>query len=342
MFQRTRLRLTLWYLLIVAIICVLFSLAIYTNVNNEFKRFSDAQPRIQVFQNDDGTVSIVRPRTVPSYRLDPDIIEEARVRFLTELGIINIAILFFSGAAGYFLAGKTLQPIQEMMTEQNRFISDSSHELRTPLTALRSEIEVNLRNKSLSLNQARQLLESNLEEVISLQLLSDRLLELAQHGKSSAMPFEEVDVAETMNTALKKVDSALKKKHMTITKKLQPVSMEGIQDRIQELFVILLDNAIKYSEQKTSITVSVKSDKDKVMIKIADQGYGIEKEDIIHIFDRFYRASQSRSKGNVTGYGLGLSIAKKIVDTHHGSINVLSTPGKGTIFDIEFPTQQNT
>jgi signal transduction histidine kinase len=78
------------------------------------------------------------------------------------------------------------------------------------------------------------------------------------------------------------------------------------------------------------------------MIKIADQGYGIEKEDIIHIFDRFYRASQSRSKGNVTGYGLGLSIAKKIVDTHHGSINVLSTPGKGTIFDIEFPTQQNT
>jgi len=133
MFKSARIKLTAWYLLIIMFISISFSFVIYRGLMSEVHRFSRMQ-RSRFF-------------------VDEDLITEIQRRAIFGLGTINTIIFITSGALGYFLAGKTLSPIQEMVEEQNRFISDASHEFRTPLTALKSSFEVNLRDKNLSLTQ---------------------------------------------------------------------------------------------------------------------------------------------------------------------------------------------
>ncbi len=100
--------------------------------------------------------------------------------------------------------------------------------------------------------------------------------------------------------------------------------------------MILLDNAIKYSKETPNILISIKQDSRKAVVQIKDEGIGIKASDLPHIFNRFYRADTSRSK-STEGYGLGLSIAKQIVDRHKGSINVSSTPGEGSLITVSLP-----
>ena len=111
----------------------------------------------------------------------------------------------------------------------------------------------------------------------------------------------------------------------------------GNKDKLSELFVILLDNAIKYSPKNSLIKIGSKTGKRQVVIKVSDQGLGIEEKDLPHIFERFYRADSARSHFEEGGYGLGLAIAKKIVDEHGGKILVNSIVGKGSEFKIILP-----
>ncbi len=115
------------------------------------------------------------------------------------------------------------------------------------------------------------------------------------------------------------------------------MQLNGSKDRLRELFVILLDNAIKYSPNNSVVTISAKSDRKFHTISVTDTGIEIEEKDISHVFDRFFRADTSRSKANVAGYGLGLSIAKKIVKIHNGAIDVKSTINKGATFSVLLP-----
>ncbi len=147
LFESTRFKLTAWYLLIIMAISILFSLIIYEVVNNEFVQFE----HLQQIRDERLEMGLPPPRIsryVPPSLLNPAVIAEARNRLMSRLVFINVGILVLAGAAGYFLAGRTLKPIAEMVDEQNRFITDASHELRTPLTALRSEIEVGLLKKN--------------------------------------------------------------------------------------------------------------------------------------------------------------------------------------------------
>lgn len=327
MFEKARLQLTMWYLLIIMTISILFSFVIYLNVDSEFNKFE--KPHYKIVGKYNNKIVLQNPR------IDSVLIQEARTRFIISLSIINGIILVLAGTAGYFLAGRTLKPIKEMVDEQNRFISDSSHELRTPLTSLRSEIEVNLRNKNLSVSSAKKLLESNLEEVISLQILSDRLLQLTQI-ESLKKVNTKVSIQECIDQAIKKLNGTVKKKNVVIKKQLNNTFIYGVEDRIIELFVILIDNAIKYSPQKSTITISMKNKKNIVEITVSDTGIGIDKKDLPFIFDRFYRTNESRSK-DINGYGLGLSIAKKIVEQHNGTITVTSSVQKGSAFKVSLP-----
>ena len=111
----------------------------------------------------------------------------------------------------------------------------------------------------------------------------------------------------------------------------------GDEKSLTQLLVVLLDNAIKYTDGKSPINLTVKKDTSEINIAVKDGGVGIKKEDLPHIFDRFYRADRSRSKQRVGGYGLGLSIAKRIVTLHNGSIRVESEIGKGSIFTVTLP-----
>ena len=268
---------------------------------------------------------------------DPEVLEEAKQRILFVLIAINLGILGLSGAAGYLLAGLTLKPIKKMVDEQNRFVTDASHELRTPLTSLKSEIEVNLRDKKLTLKDAKKILASNLEEVNSLQYLSDNLIKLAQTHQPNGIKFEEVSVETVATQALKKVEKLAKKKNIKIETATNNVSLLADRQSFLELLVIFLDNAIKYSPENSIIHLKSKKSGSSVIIEIQDLGIGISEEEIPHLFDRFYRSDKARSKKDTDGFGLGLSIAKQIVDKHNGSIHVKSKTGAGTVFTIKLP-----
>lgn len=339
MFQSARLKLTFWYILIIAIISILFSIAFYKASTQEFDRIR----RIHTFRIEHPNDFPTQPfrlfiqRSEPNL-VDPRFIDNAEQRITLSLIVINLAILIISSLAAYFLAGRTLKPIQEMVDEQNRFITDSSHELRTPLTSLKTEIEVSLRDKKLKLENVKKLLESNLEEVNNLKLLSDNLIKLTQYNKANGnLIFEKVALTQIMDEAIKKVTSLAKHKKIIIKNNIDKYNLKADKQSLTEVFVILLDNAIKYSPTKSTIKLTTEKIDHSILIKFIDQGIGIAPEDIPHLFDRFYRADKSRTKKDYPGYGLGLAIAKKIIDEHKGIIRVSSEVGKGTAFNILLP-----
>lgn len=332
MFKSARIKLTAWYLLIIMLISASFSVAIYRGLTSELSRIERAQRLRQEFSQD-----FPLPERAP-FRLDPDIVEETRQRIRLGLILVNLIILGASAGAGYFLAGRTLKPISEMVDEQNRFISDASHELRTPLTSLKSEIEVNLRDKKLTLGEARKLLVSNLEEVNNLQTLSDKLIKLTKYRKGeNGLTFNKISLAKVAEEAVKKVSGLARNKGITIVNKVGKYIIKGNKTALDEVFVILLDNAIKYSPKGKKVTLTCKRSDTSIAFDIKDEGYGIAKEDIPHLFDRFYRADKSRTKFEASGYGLGLAIAKEIVEKHHGTISVDSKLGEGTCVTVLLP-----
>lgn len=327
MFEHARLKLTAWYLLIIMVISISFSVVIYRVLTSELDRIQRVERE-----------RIVRGVSPPPMLLDPDVLAESQNRLGFILLGINLLILGGSAVAGYFLAGRTLNPIAEMVDEQNRFITDASHELRTPLTALKSEIEVNLRSTALDITEARKLLQSNLEEVNNLQVLSDGLIKLTQYQKNhNGLPMTKVPLKTITGDAVKKITAAAKAKNIKIVNNVQNAILTGNQPALTELLVIFLDNAVKYSKKLTNVTLESKRTDGHIVIRIMDEGIGIDEKDIPHLFNRFYRADKSRTKTDVSGYGLGLSIAKQVIEQHHGSVAVESKVGRGTTFTITLP-----
>lgn len=332
MFQSARLKLSFWYLLIIMFISIMFSISIYRILTNEldreYHRFSNVY-RQNIF-------NIVPNPNMPP--LDPAIVEESEGRIRLILIYVNVIILGVAGIGGYVLAGITLKPIQVMIDEQKRFVADASHELRTPLTSLKSEIEVYLRGQKQTVEESNALLQSNLEEVNKLQYLSDNLIQLAQYPKVAAdATFTNVSLEDVLTSAKNKLDKAAKQKTIKVTLSTKKYTLFGDKEQLIQLITILLDNAIKYSPKKSTVIINADKIDHHIRIHVKDIGMGIEKEAIPHIFDRFYRADSSRTKQTISGYGLGLAIAKNIVTTHKGTISVLSEQGKGTTFTIVFP-----
>ena len=334
MFQSARIKLTIWYTLIIMLISLSFSLAIYKVLGSELDRLD----RTQRLRIERGLPE--RPFLTPStdldqriprrFFLDPELLKETRER----LGLI----LALSAASGYFLSGRTLKPIKEMVEEQNRFITDASHELRTPLTTLKTEIEVNLRNKKLSVEEAKAILKSNLEEVNNLQVLSDDLIKLTRYQpEKNVLTLVEVTSKQLFDEAVKKIVNQSEAKKIKINTIGEELKFEGNRKTLVELLIILLDNAIKYSPGQSEIKLEAEKVDGSIFLHVSDQGVGIEEKDLPHIFDRFYRADRSRTKIEVSGYGLGLSIARKIAERHGGSIRVKSKINSGSVFTVELP-----
>jgi len=332
MFQKARIKLTAWYLLIIMLVSVVFSLVIYSGIDKELGRLERMQE--MRFKREQ---ELIFPAPLPPElrELNSQTVAEARVRLTLTLIFINIGILGIAGISGYFLAGRTLRPIKEMMDEQNRFITDASHELRTPLTSLKTSIEVNLRDKNITLNQTKKLLKSNLDDVEYLRVLSDGLIHLAQYQEPNRNKvFGKVFIRDVIDDAVGKVKIIAEENKIKINLKLEKTEVKGDKKSLVELFVILLDNAIKYSKQNSLVKISAKKIDNKTVITVSDEGIGIDQKDLPNIFNRFYRAEKSRSKTSTLGYGLGLSIAKKIVEIHSGSISVKSEKNKGTTFTV--------
>ena len=324
-----------------------FSLIVYRGFTKElgrgfrFQALHTAPERRVVVQERNGFFRIL-PFMIYPDEIAPEefveIINLAKRRFALQFLIINGGILFLAGTAGYFLAGKTLQPIEVMVDEQKRFVADASHELRTPLTSIKTEVEVALRDKKLKLVDAKELLKSNLTEIDKMKYFSDNLLALSRYEASGRdLSMEDVDLAEAVRQAIERNAPQAREKKISIKEDLSAVTVKGNPQSLVELISILINNAIKYSPEGKEVRVSVRIKGKKAVIEVRDQGIGISEKEIPHIFDRFYRADSSRNKTIVDGYGLGLSIAKSIVDAHKGEIKVESEVGKGSRFIVVLP-----
>lgn len=329
-FKTAYLKLTAFYVLIVMVVSVSFSVAIYKISSREINRGLGRQNRIL--------------SESPSFDSITDVLEQMRQqqiddsnkRLRLNLIYFNWLILFLATISSYFFARYTMKPIEESYESQNRFTADASHELRTPLAAMKSEIEVNLRDSGLGIREARELLKSNLEEIAKLEALSTSLLRLARNNDSTKLPLKRISLISAAEEASKKFSNIYRNKKIKIKLELSEAYIMGDKDSIVELISIFLDNACKYSPSGTEVILKVGHTKDNAFVSIKDHGRGINSSDLPHIFKRFYRVEHSRNKDAIPGYGLGLSIANSLVDLHGGQIKVRSALNKGSEFMITF------
>ena len=340
-FKNARIRLTFIYLVIVMMISVAFSVIIYSMSFNEIKMFNRTQTdilhgRTQIIKNLPPEFSFDEFDNLRTKQL-----ADLKYKIIRNLVATNLLILIMAGLASFFLAKMTLKPIEEMFDLQNRFTADASHELRTPLSAMKLEIEVALRDKKLNESQSKKVLKSNLEEIDKLEKLSNALLQLAQYQSGQTkLQFENILTKIVVGEALDRVRINSDNKKIKIISKIETKNIFGDQASLIQLMTIFLDNAIKYSKNGSTINVNIFEADKMAVIRVKDKGIGIMALDLPHIFDRFYRADQSRSKEKNDGYGLGLSIAKQIIDMHSGLVNVESSPVTGTIFTVKIPLRK--
>lgn len=333
MFISARRKLTAWYLLILMSVSISFSVVIYRGMAAEVDRFTQIQ-RVRIERRfDDAGV----PR--PPIAIDQEMIEEIKQHIIINFLGINGVIFIVMGGLSYLLAGKTLQPIQEMMEEQNRFVSDASHELKTPLTAMKSSLEVCVRDPKMTVSEAKQVLLDNIQDVNRLSSLSESLLTLLEnHSSGRPLLFTRLNPKVIIVKAFNQMKHSADKKKIKIhISSIPDKEIKGNEDKLIALFAILIDNAIKYSADESIISISGGVVKKGLQLRVSDKGIGMEEEDIPRVFDRFYRSDSARSKAGAGGYGLGLPIAKKIVELHKGVITIESTVNFGTTVLVWLP-----
>lgn len=332
MFRSAALKLTVWYLAIIMALSAGLSLVIYRLSRDEL--INNTRRQVYFF-NDELT-----PTDFSTFaRLRQRQLDQGLDRLRADLLVFNLLVLTVGGAGSYFLARRTLRPIEDSLEAQKRFTADASHELRTPLTAMQTETEVALRDKALTKAQAIELLGSNLEEVAKLKALSEGLLKLAAEENKRSLRFSRVSLKDVALEAKQRWDKIAQERKISIKTSLADLSVQGDRQSLVDLVSILLDNAIKYSPPASTVSLKTYKKERSVFLSVSDRGQGIKAYELPKIFDRFYRTDESRTKSGSSGYGLGLAIAKKIADLHGGSIEVKSAPEKGSTFSLQFPSR---
>ncbi|HEV2355531.1 MAG TPA: ATP-binding protein [Puia sp.] len=351
------LRLTGTYLLIMMIVSIAFSAALYAvtvsqlyiTVGTQGVAFG-RQAQVKTLTPASGAIVgqaqlpggpplIAGQGTVSYQQVNKQIADNLHnIRSSALMGLIflNLAILIGGAILSYLLARLTLRPIESALTSQSRFTSDASHELRTPLAVMQTEIEVTLRSSNLDLARAKAALSNNLEEVVKLKQLSEGLLSLTSAVDTKAAL---ASVDEAVTEAINQVMVLAQEKSIEIKDTVPKLGAAIDGPALTQVLVILLDNAIKYSPEGKSVTVTATAVGKQVAIKVTDHGYGIRATDLPHIFDRFFRADPSRSSRHVTGYGLGLAIAKNVLSRYHADLTVESKAGSGSVFTILLPAK---
>ncbi|MBK8551953.1 MAG: HAMP domain-containing protein [Ignavibacteria bacterium] len=240
-----------------------------------------------------------------------------------------------------------MERLQRSFLVLKQFTSDASHELRTPLTILKGEIEVAL-NKERTAEEYERILKDNLDEVERLQMIVDGLLTLSRLESGKKPQYSErVNLDELLIEAVSKISYMAGMKNIKIILKFneenndeyKQLFVRGDLSMLLNVFMNLLENAVKYSNPDSEIICSeifIPSE-NTIHISIQDNGIGISPEDLDKVFDRFYRADHSRTRDGRHGIGLGLSIAKSVIEAHNGNVSVKSNPGSGTVFTVILP-----
>lgn len=255
---------------------------------------------------------------------------------LVVLGVVFFGLAIFISQK---MSKKAMVPISMAFTRQREFVADASHELRTPLAVLQSSLDaMDMTSEQKKDAFTEKLLKNMRQEIKRMTNLVSDLLTLARSDSNTIeLRKETFDLRKMTEEALESVQSLANEKSIS-TNLDAPGKLlaTGDPERLSQLVYILLDNAIKYTSAGGDVKISLSQGGSDILIEVQDTGVGIKKEDLSRIFERFYRADKSRSR-QMGGHGLGLSIAKWIVDTHNGSIEVSSEVEKGSTFLVKIP-----
>lgn len=230
-----------------------------------------------------------------------------------------------------------IERLQDSFEQIRQFTSDVSHELRTPLAILMGEMELALRSPKQNV-QYKETIMSALEEVTRLSKVVQSLLEISRAETGQVkIDFLPLNLSDTIRDIAEDMQILAEEKGI----KLESIIEDNIiimadYVRIHQTLINVIDNSIKYNRPNGSVLVRMQADTNYAVIRVSDTGVGIPEDSLEHIFDRFFRVDKARSR-DVDGTGLGLAIVKWIVESHHGSIDVESQLGKGTMFTIKFP-----
>jgi two-component system, OmpR family, sensor histidine kinase CiaH len=274
------------------------------------------------------------------YNIEPEV--HMLRNLLIIIGFGSGGGLILSFIVGLFLANRALIPIQRSWEKQSRFVADASHELRTPLSVIQTHLELLFRHPSNTIEQESETIFKSLSEVKRVNKLVEELLTLARSDSNEKLINPALfSINELLYFIIEQFEPIAAMKDIRIEDKIdENLNYFGDKQRIHQLFVILLDNALKFTPSDEKLFITCKKENNLIKITIEDSGIGISIEDLPHIFDRFYRSDKVRTRSE-SGTGLGLSIAKWIVDAHHGHISVESNLKKGTKFIIKLPIKES-
>ncbi|GGJ29067.1 PAS domain S-box protein [Deinococcus roseus] len=232
------------------------------------------------------------------------------------------------------------ESLEELMGVQKRFVADAAHELRTPLTSIQGNLDILFRYDRIPKQEQQEILRDVQREATRLGRLVHDMLQLARGDAGAALREEEIDLKRVVLNAWREIER-ISNQHEFVLGPLDPVTTIGDADRLMQLTLILLENAVKYSPDGGRISLSLTATEDQVHLLVQDTGQGIGAQDLPRVFERFYRADQSRHRSeDPGGTGLGLPIAKWIVEGHGGRIWIESEPGKGTTVHTVLPLQE--
>ncbi|TCO63236.1 sensor histidine kinase [Caldanaerobacter subterraneus] len=225
--------------------------------------------------------------------------------------------------------------------ERKRFVSDASHELKTPLASVKALIESLINSRSQDIAFYKEILHDVNGEIDRMTRLVNDLLELARLDKIKSPRIKRVEVSEVISDVIDSLAPLAESKNVNLTfNGKEKVFAEVDPDRFYRMAYNIVENGIKYTYEGGNVLVGLDEDEDNIYLAISDNGIGISEEVLPKIFDRFARGDTARSKKN-GGFGLGLAIAKEIIDMHEGKVTVESKVGEGTTFKIVLPKRKN-
>lgn len=239
----------------------------------------------------------------------------------------------------WFLAGRALVPIEAAFQQQQEFIADASHELRTPLTILHSATDLLDQHRAETLEHNGELFDDIREEILRLERLSGDLLMLARSDLGElGLAVAPLDLLDSAQEAVQRVQPIAGEHGVSVTvdRATGPLVVEADPDRLQQVLLILLDNAIKHTPSGGEVSVSAHRQGAEALLDVSDTGEGIPPDRLEHVFNRFFRVDASRSRAQ-GGAGLGLSIARSLVEAHGGEMSLSSTLGVGTRVTVRLP-----
>lgn len=260
-----------------------------------------------------------------------------RNQIITSLLICVLALTGFY-LISRFLAKLSLGPVARAWEQQRQFVADASHELKTPITVILANTGIVLAHPDDPVREQVKWIGYIQDEAARMKALVDDLLFLAKSDASRlASQFSPVSMDQLVTGALLPFESVAFEARVRLVEDIMPgITIQGNETQLHRLVVILLDNAVKYAGEGGTVTLRLDKLQDRPRLSVHNTGPAIAPEHLPHLFDRFYRsdASRDRTQG---GYGLGLAIAKSIVEGHGGEINAASSPENGTTFTVVFP-----